>query len=45
MPITGFFVFKNNATVMQRHESLGKLKEVKTPLYSLAKAMRSPKKL
>jgi len=29
-PITGFFIFKNNATVMQRQRSLEKSQEVKT---------------
>jgi hypothetical protein len=28
-PITGFFIFKNNATVMQCQGSLGMWKEVK----------------
>jgi len=43
-PITGFFIFKNNATVMQCQGSLGKSKEVKTWLYSLRKGVRSLKK-
>ena len=43
-PITGFFVFKNNTTVMQCQRSLGKSKEVKTWLYSLVEVMRSLKK-
>jgi len=38
-PITGFFVFKNNATVMQRQRSLTKRKDVKTWLYSLMKVV------
>jgi len=42
--ITGFFIFKNNATVMQRQRSLSKRKEAKTLLYPLAKVMRSLKK-
>jgi len=38
MPIAGFFIFKNNATPR-------KLRGARTCLYSLAKVMRSPKKL
>jgi len=44
MPITGFFIFKNTATVMQCQRSLEKSKDVRTQSYSLAKVMRSLKK-